>query len=147
MNLKELKHREVNFLNSHKDRFEEYGRAYRDILKMCEEYAGPKLSEEILISDMANEYAEIENKRYLLTKNEKHLMHIKIANELSLSDQVSFNEVYKFLNRFSYNMDFNKAKEILLHTKVYKKVNPKTLIDVLNKINEEKGEVSEDNAE
>jgi len=131
MNLQELKIRELGLLNTHRDRYVEYGVAYTDIRKICENFSGPKLSDGILISEIAQQYALKEKKLYDLTKDKKHLMHIKAASELFKKEFVSFNVLFDFFSKQKRNIKFEEAKHLLSQTSFYDRVNPQTLVDVL----------------
>jgi hypothetical protein len=132
MDLPELKERGLELLRTCRDRLEEYGRAFNEIWKMCNNYAGPKLSDSILISDIAYSYVEKERSLYNLTKNEKHLMHIKAANELYITERISFDDIHKVLDKYKRKIDFDEAKEILKQEDFYNSIHPDTLNDVLH---------------
>ena len=131
--LKDLKEREVGFLGSYQSRYMEYGRACRDILQMCKEYAGPKVSEPILIAEMAEKYALQEKNMYKLTKNEKHRIHIKIASEYYLKDFATFNELLKSLSKYNRILNFEESKILLKENApaLYYKTKTSTLQEVL----------------
>jgi hypothetical protein len=129
---RELKEREIGLLNSHNSRFIEYGIACRDILRMCLSYAKPTLSENILITEMAEKYANQEKVYYELTKNEKHRLHIKIASEYYFKEFLTFNELYKILEKEERILSFEEAKDILIKDQpIYNRIQPKILTDVL----------------
>jgi hypothetical protein len=129
---RELKERELGLLNSHNSRFIEYGIACKDILQKCKNYAGPRLSENILITEMAEKYANQEKTYYDLTKNEKHRLHIKIASEYYFKEYLTFNELHKILETEDRVLSFNEAKNILIKNQsIYNRIQPKILIDVL----------------
>jgi len=136
MNIQSLKNREIAFLSSNKSRFREYGIAYKDILKMCLKYADDKVSEDVLISDMATEYIKKEKFRYDFTKNEKHQMHIKAALELIKKDFYPEEKLFKELDDFNLEFDFKGAKNFLRNRKYYKRIRPKTLKNVVSRIKE-----------
>jgi hypothetical protein len=130
--LQELKEREVGFLNSHNSRYIEYGKACKDILNKCKNYAGSKLSENILITEMAEEYANQEKKYYALTKNEVHRLHIKLASEYYFKDFLTFNEIYKLLEKEERILSFEEAKNILIKDQEkFNRIQPKILKNVL----------------
>jgi len=146
MNLEQLKHREIGLLNTHKTRFEEYGKAYQKIREMCEVYAGPRVSEEMLISDMAYKYVEEEKRLFDLTKNEKYKLHIKAASELFRKECVSFKDILKVLEKYNRIINYEEARNILRNESFYAKINPDTLIDVLHFIEKrEKNEIPDNN--
>jgi hypothetical protein len=132
MNLVELKERGLGLLRLCRDRCEEYGKAYIEILKMCDNYAGPKLSDQILISDIAHKYAAKQESNYILTKQDIYLQRIKAASELYISERVSFDDVHKILYPYKRKMEFEEAKEILRETHFYNNIGPDTLIEVLH---------------
>ena len=140
MNLLELKQREIGLLNSNKNRFEEYGRACADIREMCENFAGNKLSDDILISDMSKKFIEKEQKLFNLTKNEKHLIRIKLATEFILKEYMPYNELYNYFNKINRIITFEEAHSILEDHILYKKIKPDILETVLNNIKKERSD-------
>ena len=134
MTLNELKTRERGLLISNRSSLEEYGKAYAELRSLCEEYAGPKLSEDMLISDMAEKYISKEKRLFEITGNEKHRKHIKIASELLKRETASHAEVSKIIANRKVN--FEEARNILRKTRIYKKVKPNTLREVLNATNQ-----------
>jgi hypothetical protein len=129
---RELKEREVGLLNSHNSRFKEYGIACRDILRMCLSNALPRLSENVLITEMAEQYAAQEKHYYNLTKNEKHRLHIKIASEYYFKEFLAFDELHKILDQEDRILTFEEARMILAKDQeTFNRIQPRTLIDVL----------------
>jgi hypothetical protein len=143
MTLKELKQKEVIFLNMNKDQFREYGIAYRDIIKMCNDYAGPKLSEDALISNIAYNYVEKQKKIYDLNKQEKILLRIKIASELFTEEFIPPNVIHEVLTRHKRDFSFYEAKRLLKRENFYKQINPQTVIEVLQNIRRSKRKSNE----
>ena len=131
MTLQELKQREISLLNTGRNRYIEYGKALAEIRQLAENFAGPKLSEDVLVSSVAELYIEKEKKLYDLTKNEDHLLRIKAASELYKKSFMSFDKLYDYLSKYKRTMQFEEAKDILRDTPFYKDIDPKTLIDVL----------------
>lgn len=131
MTLKELKAREIGLLNSHKEKLIEYGKAFIEIRKMCKNYSGKILSENMLISDIAQEYIKKEKELFNLTKNNNHLIHIKAASELYQKNTVIFDKIFLLLNKY-HTLDWELAKNIVKQTSYYDKIKPSTLQDVLN---------------
>jgi len=134
MNLKELRHREVCFLNLGKSQYKEYGIALKEIIEMCENYSGPKLSEDFLISNMAYKYADNQKQMHDLTKNENHLFRMKAAAELYKKEQVDPEQIHEILNKNKKQYKFHEANELLKKEPFYKNINPQTVIDVLQRI-------------
>jgi hypothetical protein len=133
--LQELKEREIGLLNSHNSRYIEYGKACKEILDMCNSYSKFRLSEQVLISDMAEKYAQKEKKLYDLTNNEKYRLHIKLASEYYLKNFISFDELYNILSQEERILTFEEAKNIILQSpEVFIKVKTNTLLEVLKKI-------------
>jgi len=146
MTLKDLKLREASLLNSHRNNFEEYGKALKDIIKMCEQYGGPRLSETMLISDMAYKFIEREQSIFELTKNENCKLRIKAASELCKYNYMPFEKLYEFLNNQPYTFTYEEACDFLKQQTFYEKVHPEILLEVINKLKEE-NEVREDSSD
>jgi hypothetical protein len=133
--LQDLKEREKGLLNSHNSRFIEYGKACKEILNLCSSFAGPRLSEQMLIADMAEKYANKEKELFDLTKNENHRLHIKVASEYYLKELVPFDRLYNQLAQETRVLTFEEAKLILAKDpELFVKVKTKTLVDVLKLI-------------
>jgi len=131
MTLNDLKVREADLFKTYQSQFIEYGIALRDIREMCDNYSLPRLSEEVLIDTVARMYAEKEEKFYDLTKNEKHLMHIKAASELFKKEFATFTEVFDLVYNKNLQYTFEEANLLLKKSDMYKKIKPQTLIEVL----------------
>jgi hypothetical protein len=135
--LDSLRIREVGLLESHQRRFMDYGRACKDLLDMCKLFAGPQLSEKVLISDMAERYMAIEQKNYDLTRNEAHLCHIKIAQEYHMKRFMPKYELKNLLRPLE-EFDFEKAKMFLIDKPaIYETISPRILIEVLGELKDE----------
>jgi hypothetical protein len=129
--IKELKIRERELLNSHVSNFIEYGRALKEIIKIAESNAQPKLSEEVLLNDCARKYVEHEKHLFDLTKNKKHQLHIKAASELFKKEFASFDDIYKYIYSPVKIYSFEEAKKVLQRLDLYNKIKPQTLVEAL----------------
>jgi hypothetical protein len=135
--LQQLKTQEKGLLDTHQSHFIEYGRAYRDIHEMCNDWGGHKLSEEVLISDMAYKYVEHEKRLFDLTKKEEHKLHIKAASELYKKNYVTYNKIHELLIKFNRLLEFSEAKDYLSknYPAIYVNTMPETLERVLTDLN------------
>jgi hypothetical protein len=131
ISIKELKHREREFLNSHSANFIEYGKALKEIIQIAESNAKPKLSEEILLNDSARKYVEKEKHLYDITKNNNHRLHIKAASELFKQEFASVDDIYQYIYSPNKAYTFEEAKKILIELNIYNKIKPETLVEAL----------------
>ena len=123
--------REGDLFKTYQSNFIEYGIALRDIRTMCDGYAAPRLSEEVLIDIIARKYVTKQQQYYESTKNKKYLMRIKAASELFKKEFATFDEVFDLIYNKSIQYSFNEANLLLKKSKIYKKIKPQTLIEVL----------------
>ena len=123
--------READLLSTHQTDFIEYGIALKEIRELCDACSLPRLSEEVLVNDIARKYAEKEKRYYDLTGKDKYLKHIKAASELFKKNFVSFNEVFDIVYNKNRQYTFDEARSLLKEKEIYKKIKPQTLIEVL----------------
>ena len=133
MNLKELQKREVELLSSNRSTLMEYGKAYKDILKMCQLSSDPWLSDDVLISDKAIEFIQ-KTQEELKIKNDENLkLQIYAANKLIIKTFIQKEKIANLLEKYKYTLkNFDEAREILKFDPNYRKMHPKTLSLVLN---------------
>lgn len=133
MDLKGLREHEKGLLCSNRSVLIEYGKAYKAILKKCERSSDPWLSDEVLISEKAEELIK-EIKEELAIKNDENLrLQAYAASKLVVKDFLSKDEVKRILD--SYEKDystFDEARILLRSSPFYRRISPKTLCRILN---------------
>lgn len=133
MDLKKLKEQEKGLLCSNRAILIEYGKAYKSILNRCLQSSDPWLSDEVLISNKAQEFIN-DMKAELSIKNDENLrLQIYAASKLIIKDFLSKKEVKEILesSKEKYT-NFDEARTILQQNSLYKKISPKTLLLILN---------------
>lgn len=134
MLIDQLKHKECELLNSYQSNFIEYGRALKELISRMENFAGERLSDEVLLNDCARNYIKEETKKYIATKREEHRLHIKIASEYLIKDFLTEKEIYNLLDKKLTKFTFLEAKNILCNLSEYIKIRPEHLMNVLTKL-------------
>lgn len=135
MDLKGLREHEKGLLCSNRSTLIEYGKAYKDILKKCERSSDPWLSDEVLISEKAEEFIR-EIKNELAIKDDDNLrLQAYAASKLIIKDYLSKDEVKRILD--SYETDFStfdEARTLLRNSPLYRRISPKTLCLILDEL-------------
>jgi uncharacterized protein YaaW (UPF0174 family) len=131
VNLKQLRHLEIKALNSNMNHIHEYGLAYRDILRKCEQNARFKLSEEMQISDMAKEYLKELEQEFEITHKDNLKLRAKACSELFIRSTVTFEELYSILME-ARTLDLDKIKKELFKHPKYIEISPKVTMEVIN---------------
>lgn len=136
MTLKDLRRLEEAYFTSEKANLREYAKAYKEIYTKCKKYAGPWLSDDILISDMALKY--IEEQSYdmqLISDNEDIRWRIKGASKLIVKNYASKSDVENLIKKLSpLPRSFEEARIMLEKSYLYNKIKPETLSAVLSEL-------------
>ncbi|MCF0125610.1 MAG: hypothetical protein HUJ68_07630 [Clostridia bacterium] len=134
MNLKELKQLESSYFTSEKSNLREYGRAYKDILTKCKRFSGLWLSDQMLISEMAEVYIN-EQLRESQFVNDKtaYLNRIKGASKLIVHNYATREEVKSLIDNLEIKPEtFEEARKTLEKSYLYNKIKPSVLADILS---------------
>ena len=136
MTLKDLRRLEEAYFTSEKANLREYAKAYKEIYTKCKKYAGPWLSDDILISDMALKYIEEQNHdMQLISDNEDIRWRIKGASKLIVKNYASKSDVENLIKKLSpLPRSFEEARIMLEKSYLYNKIKPETLSAVLSEL-------------
>ncbi|MBR6610657.1 MAG: hypothetical protein IKK93_00225 [Campylobacter sp.] len=136
MTLKDLRQLEEAYFTSEKANLREYAKAYKEIYTKCKKYAGPWLSDDILISDMALKYIEEQSHdMQLISDNEDIRWRIKGASKLIVKNYASKSDVENLIKKLSpLPRSFEEARIMLEKSYLYNKIKPETLSAVLSEL-------------
>ena len=134
MTLKDLRRLEEAYFTSEKANLREYAKAYKEIYTKCKKYAGPWLSDDILISDMALKYIEEQSHdMQLISDNDGIRWRIKGASKLIVKNYASKSDVENLIKKLSpLPRSFEEARIMLEKSYLYSKIKPETLSAVLS---------------
>ena len=127
--IQELKQKEVALLNSSRDQFHEYGAALAWLLKKYRSYGKRTLSDEMLLSDLAQEFIDEELKK---GPGQANPARIRFMIQFIEKRPLALSEIKAHLPK-DRRFTFEEARDYLStsYPEAYKKIKPALLLEAL----------------
>ena len=133
MTIKEFTKQETALLASSNSILIEQGKAYKEIIYMYKKFSGLWLSDDVLISDLAQSYIEKQLRECKFVSDKKNYnIRIQCAKKLIKKNFLTYDDLK--LKSKDYNLrgkTFEDMRNALKNTDYYDKIRPEVLFKIL----------------